>query len=130
MTSVGWSRLAGGLGGHDQALDDFGDTAALVDLMDLVITVDTSVAHLAGAMGKPVWILLPTNADWRWMTGRSDTPGIRPPACSVRRAPRTGQGSSKTSAASSRESRRDDARSSRSGKLNGILRLFERKRPI
>lgn len=55
-------------------LKDFSDTAALVDLMDLVITVDTSIAHLAGAMGKPVWILLPFNADWRWLTNRNDSP--------------------------------------------------------
>ncbi len=55
-------------------LRDFSDTAALVDLMDLVITVDTSVAHLAGAMGKPVWILLPYNPDWRWLLDRPDSP--------------------------------------------------------
>jgi tetratricopeptide (TPR) repeat protein len=55
-------------------LRDFSDTAALVDLMDLVITVDTSVAHLAGAMGKPVWILLPHNPDWRWLLDRNDSP--------------------------------------------------------
>jgi Tfp pilus assembly protein PilF len=55
-------------------LGDFGDTAALIALMDLVITVDTSAAHLAGAMGKPVWLLLPTSSDWRWMTERADTP--------------------------------------------------------
>lgn len=55
-------------------LRDFGDTAALVDLMDLVITIDTSVAHLAGALGKPVWILLTYNPDWRWLMGRSDSP--------------------------------------------------------
>ena len=42
--------------------------------MDMVITVDTSVAHLAGALGKPVWILLPLNRDWRWLLERSDTP--------------------------------------------------------
>ena len=53
---------------------DFADTAALIALMDLVVTVDTSVAHLAGAMGKPVWILLPHDPDWRWMLGRDDTP--------------------------------------------------------
>ena len=55
-------------------ISDFGDTAALIDLMDLVITVDTSVAHLAGALGKPVWILLPFNADWRWLRDREDSP--------------------------------------------------------
>lgn len=55
-------------------LKDFGDTAALTALMDLVIAVDTSVAHLAGAMGKPVWILLPFNADWRWLRRRHDSP--------------------------------------------------------
>jgi len=52
------------------SLDDFADTAAVLDLVDLVITVDTSVAHLAGAMGRPVWILLPFSPDWRWtLTG-------------------------------------------------------------
>jgi tetratricopeptide (TPR) repeat protein len=55
-------------------LKDFADTAALVALMDMVITVDTSVAHLAGAMGKPVWILLPFNPDWRWLLARDDSP--------------------------------------------------------
>lgn len=53
---------------------DFADTAAFLDLMDLVVTVDTSIAHLAGAMGKPVWIMLPFNPDWRWMLNRSDSP--------------------------------------------------------
>jgi|HubBroStandDraft_1064217.scaffolds.fasta_scaffold01674_10 tetratricopeptide (TPR) repeat protein len=55
-------------------LGDFADTAGLVSELDLVITVDTSVAHLAGALGRPVWILLPAVADWRWGTGRADTP--------------------------------------------------------
>src|SRR5262249_15621292 len=55
-------------------LRDFSDTAALLDLMDLVITIDTSVAHLAGAMGKPVWILLPYSPDWRWLLDRNDSP--------------------------------------------------------
>lgn len=55
-------------------ISDFADTAALIDLMDLVITVDTAVAHLAGAMGKPVWVLLPYQPDWRWLTEREDSP--------------------------------------------------------
>ena len=55
-------------------LDDFADTAALVANLDLVIAVDTSVAHLAGAMGKPVWVLLPYAPDWRWLLEREDSP--------------------------------------------------------
>ena len=55
-------------------LDDFADTAALIELMDIIITVDTSVAHLAAAMGKIVWILLPFNPDWRWLLDRDDSP--------------------------------------------------------
>ena len=55
-------------------LEDFSDTAALVSLMDLVISVDTSIAHLAGALGKPVWILLPFAPDWRWQLDREDSP--------------------------------------------------------
>jgi tetratricopeptide (TPR) repeat protein len=53
---------------------DFADTAALIADLDLVICVDTSVAHLAGALGKPVWILIATSADWRWLKGRDDSP--------------------------------------------------------
>ena len=48
--------------------------AALIDGLDLVITVDTSVAHLAGALGKPVWILLARSPDWRWLMNRDDSP--------------------------------------------------------
>jgi len=57
-----------------EQLKDFGDTAALLDRVDLVITVDTGVAHLAGAMGRPVWILLPFSPDWRWLLDRDDSP--------------------------------------------------------
>jgi hypothetical protein len=59
---------------HAQEQFDFEDTAALVALMDLVITVDTSVAHHAGALGRPVWLLVPSNPDWRWMDYRTDSP--------------------------------------------------------
>lgn len=55
-------------------LSDFADTAALIASMDLVISVDTAVAHLAGAMGKTVWLLLPYQADWRWQRHRTDSP--------------------------------------------------------
>lgn len=55
-------------------LNDFLDTAALMKHLDLVITVDTAVAHLAGALGVPVWLALPTASDWRWLQGREDTP--------------------------------------------------------
>jgi len=55
-------------------LKDFSDTAALIESLDLVITVDTSVAHLTGALGKPVWILLQHSPDFRWLLDRSDSP--------------------------------------------------------
>ncbi len=60
------------LGSH---LQDFADTAAVVASLDLVISVDTAVAHLAGSIGTPCWVLLPDQqTDWRWLIGRSDTP--------------------------------------------------------
>jgi tetratricopeptide (TPR) repeat protein len=55
-------------------LNNFGDTAALVMNLDLVICCDTAVAHLAGALGKPTWLLLPTPPEWRWMQTREDSP--------------------------------------------------------
>lgn len=56
------------------SLNDFADTAAVIDQLDLIITVDTAVAHLAGAMAKAVWVLLPFVSDWRWMMERTDSP--------------------------------------------------------
>jgi Tfp pilus assembly protein PilF len=66
----GWPNLVH-LGG---GLRDFADTAAIISLLDVVISVDTAVAHLAGALGKPVMILLPYAADFRWMRNREDSP--------------------------------------------------------
>lgn len=57
-----------------EELNDFSDTAALILNLDLVISVDTSVAHLAGALAKPVWVLLPFIPDWRWLFDRNDSP--------------------------------------------------------
>jgi tetratricopeptide (TPR) repeat protein len=57
-----------------EALEDFDDTAALAELCDVVVSVDTSAAHLAAALGKPTWLLLPQVPDWRWMLGREDSP--------------------------------------------------------
>jgi tetratricopeptide (TPR) repeat protein len=54
--------------------NDFTDSAAMLQNLDLIITVDTAVAHLAGAIGKPVWVMLAPNADWRWLLDREDSP--------------------------------------------------------
>ena len=70
----------------------FADTAALVELMDVVVTVDTSIAHLAGSMGKPVWVLLPFKGDWRWLLDRDDSPWY--PTARLFRQPGTGDWSS------------------------------------
>jgi hypothetical protein len=83
--AVFYSLQKGEAGGHlppaglsisnfTSELSDLADTAALIQNLDLVITVDTSIAHLAGAMGKPVWVILPSNPDWRWMYNRTDSP--------------------------------------------------------
>lgn len=61
-------------GDFDQSHGRFMDTAAVIKNLDLVITVDTSISHLASALGTPTWILLPNPSDWRWMTNRTDSP--------------------------------------------------------
>jgi hypothetical protein len=55
-------------------VSDFADTAAVIANLDLVISIDTAVAHLAGAMGKPVWVILPFLPSWRWLLNRDDSP--------------------------------------------------------
>ena len=62
---------------HAESIHDFLDTACLISQLDLVISVDTAVTHLAGALDVPVWTLLQHNADFRWMRGRSDSPWYR-----------------------------------------------------
>ncbi|MBP5858809.1 glycosyltransferase family protein [Marivibrio halodurans] len=71
IADEGLRALVTDLGG---GLKDFAETAAAIDALDMVITVDTSIAHLAGAMGKTVWVLLPYAPDWRWMLHRDDSP--------------------------------------------------------
>jgi len=66
----------------------FADTAGAIEQLDLVLSVDTSVAHLAGALGKPVWLLLPFATDWRWLVGREDSPWY--PTARVFRQPALG----------------------------------------
>ena len=63
-----------GIRRFDGELRDFSDTAALCECMDLVLSVDTSVAHMSGALGKKTWVLLTFNADWRWLIDREDNP--------------------------------------------------------
>ena len=85
LPGVGWVNLqVGPLNGQGDAagimcnpagaLRDYGQTAELISQLDLVVTVDTSVAHVAGALGKPVWIMLPRPAEWRWGVGTSSSP--------------------------------------------------------
>jgi hypothetical protein len=77
-----WSLQVGSGAAHTPAgmvslsedLVDFGETAAVIGELDLVITVDTAVAHVAGSLGKAVWLLLPYANDWRWLMDREDTP--------------------------------------------------------
>jgi hypothetical protein len=90
LIQQGWDGPA--ITSFSDELHDFSDTAALIDNLDLVITVDTSVAHLAGALGKPVWILNRFDACWRWLYGqdpnRTDSPWY--PSARLFRQPKQG----------------------------------------
>jgi hypothetical protein len=76
IPAVDRAEFPGGLGALDLSaeLGDFGDTAAVIEACDLVVTVDSSAAHLAGALGRPAWVMLPWVPDWRWLLDREDTP--------------------------------------------------------
>ena len=69
-------------------MEDYADSASIIAQLDLVITVDTSVTHLAGALGVPVWLLVGQSSDWRWLLGREDSPWY--PSMTVVRAPPRG----------------------------------------
>jgi tetratricopeptide (TPR) repeat protein len=84
-------------------LGTFADTASAIACLDLVITVDTSVAHLAGALGVPLWVLLPFSPDWRWLLNRSDSPWY--PSATLVRQPRPGDWESVLSEVASRLAR-------------------------
>ena len=93
---AGDGAALGSIRTHAEQLQDFTDTAALIEAMDLVITVDTSVAHLAGALGKPVWIMLPFTPDYRWLRVRADSPWY--PSARLFRQPTIGDWQSAISA--------------------------------
>ena len=82
---------------HGESLKDFADTAALTENLDLLLTVDTSVAHLAGALGKPVWVMNRFDTCWRWMLDRDDSPWYS--SMRVFRQPRPGDWNSVVAAA-------------------------------
>lgn len=71
-----------------QELKDFGESAAIIMHLDLIVCVDTAIAHLAGALGRPVWVMLPKPADWRWQFERADCPWY--PSMRLFRQPRPG----------------------------------------
>ncbi len=73
-TDRAWLTAHGAIADHGPALTDFAQTAALLSHMDLVISIDTAVAHLAGALARPTWVLLRRSADWRWLLHRADSP--------------------------------------------------------
>jgi tetratricopeptide (TPR) repeat protein len=73
-TSGEGTETGGAITDLASVMSDMADTAAILEQLDLIISVDTSVAHLAGALGRPIWLLLPFTADWRWLQAREDSP--------------------------------------------------------
>jgi ADP-heptose:LPS heptosyltransferase len=82
---AGWDAKLGVISGGDNPLDD----ARVMRALDLVISVDTMTAHLAGALGQKTWTLLPFDSDWRWMLNRPDTPWY--PTMRLFRQPKPGR---------------------------------------
>jgi hypothetical protein len=82
-------------------LAGFDDTAALVECMDLIVSADTSLVHLAGGLAKPTWVLLPWESEWRWLLDREDSRGTRPQDCSARVDTKAGMRCSRASNTSS-----------------------------
>ena len=80
----------------DDLLTDFADTAAVIGELDLVISVDTAAAHLAGAMARQLWLLVPHVQDWRWLRGRTDSPWY--PTAKLFRQPQIGDWDGATAA--------------------------------
>ena len=74
MISLMPNRTLTGIADPVRSLANFAETAALIAALDLVVTVDTSIAHVAGALRQPAWVLLPYAPDWRWLLHRNDTP--------------------------------------------------------
>jgi Flp pilus assembly protein TadD len=88
ITAADVARIGGSVTDLGREIRDFDDTAAAVMCLDLVVTVDTSMAHLAGALSRPVWTLIAHQPDWRWMQGRADSPWY--PTMRLFRQPRAG----------------------------------------
>ena len=72
----------------DKRIGDFADTAAIIERLDAVVSIDTSIAHLAGALRKPLWLMLPFAADWRWFAGETRSPWY--PGATLVRQPQPG----------------------------------------
>ncbi|MFM0649080.1 tetratricopeptide repeat protein [Paraburkholderia bryophila] len=79
---------AGSIHRFDKRIGDFADTAAIIERLDAVVSIDTSIAHLAGALRKPLWLMLPFAADWRWFTGDARSPWY--PGATLVRQPQPG----------------------------------------